>query len=463
MNILVIGEIILDTYLYCNSNRLATEGMFPIYKIKSTENKLGGAANVALNISNLNLNTTFISTISNDENTEKIINLLNNNNIKHKLILDINKKNTIKTRILKNNSFYSRFDYECLEDINTEQENEIINVIKELNNTLKIDGIVLSDYNKGLLTNRLINEIILYSNNNNIITFVDPKGQNYQKYINCTFFKPNKVDASFITNKINIDDILKDVYDKINCKYLIYTLAKDGIIYYDGINKMIINNIKNIDCIDPNGAGDIVISLLTFYYLKTNNIIDTLELCNFVASKSVKYIGNYICSNNDIIDYLNSKNNDNLRNKTLKFEDIHLLKKNNKKIVFTNGCFDIVHTAHLKLLKFSKSKGDILIVGLNSDKSIKNLKGSNRPINNNNDRFEFLALLDFVDYIILFDEDTPYNILSELKPNILIKGGDYKIEQLLGHEFCEEVIFFNYIENKSSSIIINKIKDNKEI
>jgi len=461
MNIIVIGEIILDVYLYCDSNKFATEGVFPIYNIKKIENKLGGAANVALNMSNLNFNTTFISIISNNENKKKIIDLLDKNNVKHKLVIDINKKNIIKTRILNNKSFYSRFDYECLQDINSNQENEIIDIIKELNNTSKIDGIILSDYNKGLFTDKLMNEIISYSNNNNIITFVDPKGENYKKYKNCTFFKPNKADALFISDKKNIDHILEDVFNKINCKYLIYTLAKDGIIYYDGINKMIINNIKNIDCIDPNGAGDIVITLLTYYYLKTNNITDTLELCNFVASKSVKYIGNYVCSNNDILDYLNSKNKEDLKSKNLKLEDIHLLKKNNNKIVFTNGCFDILHTAHLKLLKFCKSKGDILIVGLNSDKSIKKLKGNDRPINNNNDRFEFLALLDFIDYIILFDEDTPYNILSELKPNLLIKGGDYKIEQLLGHEFCEEVIFFNYIQDKSSSIIINKIKDNK--
>ena len=285
---------------------------------------------------------------------------------------------------------------------------------------------------------------------------------NYSKYKNCSFFKPNKVDASLISNMTNIDDILSDLYTKINCKYLVYTLASDGIILYDGSKKIVKTHIKKFNCIDPTGAGDVVISMLAYYYLKTSDLETSIELCNFVAGKSVEYVGNYICSQRDIDDFFNYKQNKetiNFNNKLLKTEDILCFKEINKdkKIVFTNGCFDIIHTAHLKLLKFCKTKGDIVVVGLNTDSSIKKLKGNNRPINKNQDRFEFLALLDFIDFIIFFDEDTPYNILSILKPYMLVKGGDYKLDQLLGNEFCEKTELFNYIENKSTSLIIKEI------
>jgi D-beta-D-heptose 7-phosphate kinase/D-beta-D-heptose 1-phosphate adenosyltransferase len=462
MNILVIGEIILDVYLQCESNKIATEGLFPTYNVVNITNKLGGAANVAVNMSNLNHNTTFVSILGEDENKEKIIHLLNEKCVKYKFIYDKTVTNTIKTRIVNNQIFYGRFDIENKQNISVEQEDEIMKIIMNHYHEHKINGIVLSDYNKGLLTDVLIHKIVSFSNENEIVTFIDPKSKGYSKYKNCTFFKPNKIDASLITNMTNIDDILSDLYTKINCKYLVYTLASDGIILYDGSKKIVKTHIKKFNCIDPTGAGDVVISVLAYYYLKTSDLDTSIELCNFIAGKSVEYVGNYICSERDINDFFNykqGKENNNLNNKLLKTEDILYFKElnKNKKIVFTNGCFDIIHTAHLKLLKFCKTKGDIVVVGLNTDSSIKKLKGNKRPINKNQDRFEFLALLDFIDFIIFFDEDTPYNILSILKPYMLVKGGDYKLDQLLGNEFCENIEFFNYIEKKSTSLIIKEI------
>lgn len=145
--------------------------------------------------------------------------------------------------------------------------------------------------------------------------------------------------------------------------------------------------------------------------------------------------------------------------KIIKIEDLLNLDFANKKVVFTNGCFDIIHHAHIKLLKFAKSKGDILVVGLNSDKSIKKIKGESRPINNITDRASLLYELDFIDYIIIFEEDTPLNIIERLRPEVLIKGGDYKDKKIIGSEYVKEIILYNYIENTSSTNIIKKIQD----
>ncbi len=143
--------------------------------------------------------------------------------------------------------------------------------------------------------------------------------------------------------------------------------------------------------------------------------------------------------------------------KIIKIEDLSNLDFANKKVVFTNGCFDIIHHAHIKLLKFAKSKGDILVVGLNSDESIKKIKGKSRPINNIIDRASLLNELDFIDYIIIFEEETPLNIIEKLRPEILIKGGDYKDKKIIGFEYVKEILLYNYIENTSSTNIIKKI------
>jgi D-beta-D-heptose 7-phosphate kinase/D-beta-D-heptose 1-phosphate adenosyltransferase len=143
--------------------------------------------------------------------------------------------------------------------------------------------------------------------------------------------------------------------------------------------------------------------------------------------------------------------------KIIKIEDLSNFEFKNKKVVFTNGCFDIIHHAHIKLLKFAKSKGDILVVGLNSDESIKKIKGESRPINNIIDRVSLLFELDFIDYIIIFEDETPLNIIENLRPDILIKGGDYKDKKVIGSEYVKEILLYNYIENTSSTNIIKKI------
>jgi D-beta-D-heptose 7-phosphate kinase/D-beta-D-heptose 1-phosphate adenosyltransferase len=140
------------------------------------------------------------------------------------------------------------------------------------------------------------------------------------------------------------------------------------------------------------------------------------------------------------------------------FEKIQNIKNMNKTIVFTNGCFDILHSAHIKILQFSKKQGDILVVGINTDESIKKLKGPERPINNIEERTNILSLFNFIDYIIIFNDDTPYNIIEILKPNILVKGSDYKKEDVIGGNLVDDVILFDYIQNKSTSLIVKKIK-----
>jgi D-beta-D-heptose 7-phosphate kinase/D-beta-D-heptose 1-phosphate adenosyltransferase len=203
--------------------------------------------------------------------------------------------------------------------------------------------------------------------------------------------------------------------------------------------------------VDVTGCGDVVLSVFTYIYLKKNDVIDSCEIANYVAGKCVESVGNYPVSLSDIDEYIDCVIFD---HETVKIESI---KKNNNSIVFTNGCFDVIHSAHIRLLQFSKKRGDILVVGLNSDESVKRFKGNTRPINNIQERCELLKNLGVVDYIIIFDDDTPSNILKLLRPNVLIKGGDYTKDSIIGKEFADEIIIYNYIQGVSSSNTIRKI------
>ena len=465
MNILVIGDIMLDINYNSIINRNAPEANIPIYNISDVNYILGGASNVAQNLNYLGVNVELISVIGNDSYGEIMKKMLVEKKIQHHLFEDL-RKTTQKHRIFNNNKITVRYDIEDTFDVSSELSKKIMNYI--INKT-NIDAIVISDYNKGLLTSQLCKEIIDYSNKNNIYTFVDPKIKNVEKYQNCFCFKPNMVECKAITElnetelneSKNIDSMFTIIKQKINCKNTVITSGENGIYINNKSNH--ITHDEKIDVIDVTGAGDIVLTVITYVYLKTKDLVLACKIANSIAGKSVQTIGNYNISNSEIEGYLHSNTIININmNKIMhdyESDKIQNIKNPNKKIVFTNGCFDILHSAHIKILQFSKKQGNILVVGINSDESIKRFKGSERPINNVEERTNILALFDFIDYIIIFNDDTPYNIIELLKPNILVKGSDYKKDDVVGANLVDDVILFDYIQNKSTTLIVNKIKN----
>jgi len=453
--ILVVGDIILDINYICETNRIAPEANIPVYNVLDTTYILGGASNVAKNLNNLNCNVEIISIIGNDIVGEKIISLINECNIKNKLFIDINRKSTQKNRIIINNSIVTRYDIEDTYDVNDTFSDKIIEYIKSQSN---IDAIIISDYDKGVVTRYMCEKIIYYCNNNNIYTFIDPKIKDILKYKGCFCLKPNMNEGTILSGETKINNIIGYIKKKINCENIVLTCGKNGIYTNSEENHIMHDN--TIQVLDVTGAGDIVTSVLTYSYLQNKNILFASKVANYIGGKSVQTLGNYNLTLNDIHEYYESISYSNKIIYDSDFDNItNISKKNN--VVFTNGCFDILHSAHIKLLKFSKKQGDILVVGLNSDDSIKRLKGTTRPINNIQERSTILAQFDFIDYIIIFEDDTPLNILKLLQPNIMVKGGDYKKEEIIGAEYAKNVILFNFINNKSTSLVIQKINSQK--
>jgi len=455
MKIIIIGDIILDINYNCISNRNAPEALnIPIFNITETNYLLGGVANIANNLNNLkNCDIELISVIGKDNLSDKLIELLKTNNIKNKLFIEKKRITTQKYRLFKDNILYNRFDLENTYDISSNIENDILNYIKSISD---INAIIISDYNKGLITNNLCKNLIDYCNNNNILSFIDPKIKNIEKYKNSYFIKPNYYEAIEMSKETYIFNIIDFYTNKLNIKNIIITNGDDGSYLYNNNKLTHINKKYNYKLVDVTGCGDIYLSIFVYSFLNNNNMILSANIANYIANKNISVIGNYITNNDDILLYEITDNN--IIYET-EIDKIKLIKNNYDKITFTNGCFDIIHAGHIKLLQFAKKKGEILIVGLNSDNSIKQIKGENRPINNIKLRIELLKSLNIIDYIIIFDNLTPYNIIKELKPYYLIKGSDYKEKKIIGKEYVKEILIYESNIEISTSIIINKINE----
>lgn len=461
MSVLIIGDLILDVNYLGNIERIANEAPIPIFKIDKTLYNLGGAGNVAVNLKNLEINIKLISIVGNDTNGNILLELLKSKKIDTNTILISDKKNTTtKNRIYSNNRLYSRFDIKDNNNINDDYIYQIKNKINYLIDDINI--VIISDYSGGLLTYDLTRYIIDTCNNRNIPTFVDPKDKNYEKYKECTMIKPNKIYAEIIlnnkisSNKNILTKQILEIIKKINCKYCLLTLDKDGLVFYH--KKFLYHPANKKDIIDVIGAGDSVLAGFTFYYLKTNDLNLSSKFANYCGQISVDYLGTYILSNIDVLNYKR------MNTKLIKDEEISFfietLNKNKKKIVFTNGCFDVLHYGHLIYLNEAKELGDVLIIGLNSDDSIRILKGEKRPINKLEYRIKQLEMLSIVDFIIVFNEKTPLNLIKMIKPYFLVKGGDYKIEDMIGKEYSSNTKILSFINDVSTTKIIKKLEIN---
>jgi len=456
--VLVIGEIILDKYIYGKTDRISSEVSIPVFKEESIEYRLGGAGNVASNLSYFGLDVSILS-IVNLENWNIIKNLLSKNLINYNnIIFDNNYLNSVKSRYISNN-------YQCFR---TDKENSFFkfnkNKKKELydniDNIIKnYECILLSDYNNGLLDDEITQYIINKANENNINILVDPKKGNYLKFKNSTLIKPNKNDAEFFCNfkiqsEYTILNACKLFVEKLNVKTCILTMSQNGMYIYNNGKLEHIKVRNNLQVIDVTGAGDTVLAALCLGLVNNKDLIYTCKMANIFVENVISRFGT---SRINLIDIIKENN------KIIKsYEQLTILsdyiKKEKKKLVFTTGCFDIIHKGHIDSVKKSKELGKILFVALNSDKSIINLKGNKRPIQNLKSRLEIISSIQYIDFLMVFDENVPNKIYDILNPDIFTKGNDYdldKIKKLFPN--IKNFVPLNLVSNYSTTNVIKKI------
>ena len=407
----VIGDIMLDRWIIGTADRMSPEAPIPVLKEHTQKFSIGGAGNLALNLANLHVELMLYGAVSGDKEGYKIIELLKDYNSVTSRIKFDHSVTTTKTRLVgQGGQHICRWD----------REEKYQGDLGTLN--LDVDDVVIvSDYNKGIVTNDLMFGL------QHSKVFVDPK-QEPQLYRDCFLVKPNMSEYISWFGEFNIK-IAQSKIKEYGWTWLVVTDGANGVYV---INKDDYWHYKEEvrEVADVTGAGDTFLAVLVYgHVVKEMSIPDACNLACYASARNVEKRGVH----------------------PVTFADL------NRGVVWTNGVFDILHEGHFKLLKFAKSKGQKLIVGINSDASTKRLKGENRPFNNQLQQQMNLKLLPWVDDVIIFDEDTPINAINKVKPNLIIKGGDYTIETVVGHEHYP-VEIFPTVEGHSTTNIIGKMK-----
>lgn len=456
--ILVVGDIFLDEYLYGKATKISPEKPVPVFQYNSSKFYLGGAGNVVDMLANLEVNVGILGLVGIDKNANEIKKILNKKKyIQNHLIFDKNYKTIKKTRILSDSNHIVRLDYEDL----VIKKDLSLNIVKKFKKLISnYDCVIFSDYKKGTLEH--IKELIQISKRKNIFTLVDPKQVNLEIYKDANIIKPNfkeyKDYLIFKKYKDSESTFLK-ISKKLCKSNFLVTMGKDGLMY-NKKSKVLKLNTKKQYIYDVTGAGDLAISILAICAIKKIDIDESSLLINSLCSSLITKTRDYKINMIEVYKILNHNINkfNNLENS---IDLLNILKKLGKKIVFTNGCFDIFHTGHLNFLETAKTYGDFLIVAINSDYSTSINKGKNRPINKFNARLKILEMIGFIDFLVEFNEKTPIKLIRKIKPSVLCKGNDYKLNEIVGADFIKsyggKIKRIKFKNNKSTTKIYQKI------
>ena len=461
-NILVVGDVMLDQYWSGSAQRISPEAPVPVVKVNNDETRLGGAANVALNLKALGANVELACVIGQDEAGSLFKALLDDQGIPNHL--HFGESPTIrKLRILSRHQQLIRMDFE--QPLATETAKSFADTVCSL--IPNYDFVIFSDYAKGALTE--VQQMIQACQIAGIKSFIDPKGNCYQKYAGATLIKPNQSEFCEITGSFKDNDELtlkaQNLIKELNLDHLLVTRSEEGMALFTPDKAPYFLATQAQDVYDVTGAGDTVIATIAAAYANGYSLKDGLHFANIAAGIVVAKVGTATAN----LAELNSKLNLSQRHQGYVAPSQQELKQliqqaqqQGQKVVFTNGCFDILHSGHVRYLDEAAKQGDRLIIAVNSDESVQQLKGPTRPIVPLQSRMELLASLSCVDWVIPFSEETPRELICFLEPDVLVKGGDYQPHEIAGcdcvWEKGGEVKILSFWDGFSTTQVIERIQ-----
>ena len=468
--ILVAGDIMLDTYYTGDIKRISPEAPVPVFRKEKERSVLGGAANVAANLDAAEQKVYMMSVIGNDDAGSELAERFARMGIDTELIFRLeDRKTTVKTRFLAgNNQQVIRMDVEDSQPISENLCAEMLARLKEKMSAENFSIVLLSDYMKGLLTYDFTQGVIKLANEANIPAFVDVKDPKIEKYSGAFLLKPNLNELRTLTGiNAQTDDEIIQAADflrvKGNHKYVLATCGPRGMVLA-GENESYFIKSTAQEVFDVTGAGDTTIAYLAACMANGFDMHTCVDIANTAAGIQVSKVGTSLVYWREVRSAM-SRKAIHVDEKLLTGKALQTFRKTHEeqRVVFTNGCFDILHAGHVKYLREAAKLGEVLVVGLNSDSSVKRLKGESRPINSQNDRAEILCALGFVDYVVIFEEDTPLNLIQVIQPDVLVKGGDYTPDKVVGADFVKsrggELFLIPFVEGKSTTNIIRKIEE----
>lgn len=459
--VLVFGDLMLDRYWQGSTSRISPEAPVPVVNIKSTDDRAGGAANVALGMTSLGTKVALMGVIGNDENGKALQALLDKAQIQHSLSVHSKLPTITKLRILSRHQQLIRLDFE--EQIQLEASPELIGQFSQQLQDCQV--VVLSDYGKGTLKNP--QPFIQAAKAANRPVLIDPKGTDFARYRGATLLTPNLSEFEAVVGEcVNEEDLInkaKALIAQFELSALLVTRSEKGMTLIQANGNVFHQPTKAREVFDVTGAGDTVISVLAAALAAGQDLQQATLLANTAAGVVVGKLGTATVSTEELRQELR---NDSQLGAGIFDEDslialVQEAKERGETLVMTNGCFDIIHPGHVQYLKEAKALGDRLLVAVNTDASVSRLKGPTRPINNLDHRMAVLTGLESVDWVVPFAEDTPERLICRILPDVLVKGGDYQIEQIAGHQCVQknggQVIVLSFKDNCSTSAIVKKI------
>jgi D-beta-D-heptose 7-phosphate kinase/D-beta-D-heptose 1-phosphate adenosyltransferase len=464
--ITVVGDIILDSYIQGRTNRISPEAPIQVLEVQAERDALGGAANVAANLKNLGARVDLCGVVGGDRLGELLLKKLEDLDIGASgVLVDKTRPTVNKTRVVAQNQQLVRIDREVRASLAPEMADRLLDVTHPLIDQSSV--VVLSDYAKGVLSPITLRSIIEKSS---APVLVDPKSRDLKRYQGCRLITPNRKEAEEATGlelkgPSDLRRAAAILFEKLGVQEVVITLGADGI-YYATRDEDHLVPAQSRSVYDVTGAGDTVIALLAFCIASGLGLDDAVRIANAGAGIVVGKPGVAAPDRRELIAYF-SFGSTRYVEKMVTWEqaaDIAKnIQRNGERLVFTNGCFDLIHSGHMGYLRSAKGMGDYLMVGVNSDDSVRRLKGAGRPILSLEERMEILASLQMVDFVVSFSEDTPLSLIQSVTPQVLVKGEDWEEKGVVGRTWVEEqggeVVLVPLKKGVSTTGVIQRVLD----
>jgi D-beta-D-heptose 7-phosphate kinase/D-beta-D-heptose 1-phosphate adenosyltransferase len=471
--VLVVGDIMLDRFVYGHVSRISPEAPAPVLETAGPADVVGGSGNVVRNIVSLGAACDIVAVVGQDDAARSIRVHLKSNNVSADGLIEVEGRvTTVKTRFVAylHNTHLLRADTEETTPVSPKIEDAIIAAVRSRIDAA--DVVVLSDYAKGVLTPRVVTEVIVAAQRTRTPVIVDPKGLDYSRYRGATALTPNVGElAQALGRPVTNDETAvraasRSLAEQIGCESVLVTRGERGALIVSRDGEMASFDATARRVVDVSGAGDTVVASFALALVSDAGMRNAARLANVAAGVVVAKKGTSLVTADELRDLLLSRPHFELREKIKRVETIAdcvaAWRREGLTVGFTNGCFDLLHPGHVQLLCEARSYCDRLVVGLNSDASVKRLKGASRPVQAEAARSIVLAGLAFVDAVVLFADDTPLELIGCIKPDVLLKGADYRIDQVVGRELVESyggrIVLVDLLPDSSTTLIIDRLK-----
>ncbi len=467
--IAVLGDFMVDRYVWGDARRVSPEAPVPVVHAQREDHRLGGAGNVVANICELGATAFCLGVVGDDDaGREMLAGLQALGADGAGMVVDKARPTIQKIRIMARNQQMLRVDRETLDPISDAVANKLIQQLKQS----KWQTLVLSDYGKGSLPESVLRQALDEAKRRGVPALVDPKHRDFARYRGATLITPNRAEAEAACGE-SLGDMQKlsvggeALRKQAGVEALLITLGDQGMYLLENGQPGLHLATAARQVYDVTGAGDTVIAMLAVALAGGADLPAAVRLSNVAAGLAVAKVGTTAVGRNELENHLRAESSE---NKIIRVGDevglqaaLATLRREGRPVIFTNGCFDILHAGHVRYLRAARSLGDAMVVGLNNDDSVQRLKGAERPINPELDRAEVLAGLECVDFVVLFSEDTPENLIRRISPDVLVKGADYKNKGVVGAEFVQaqggEVRLIDLVPGRSTSAIVERIRE----